>query len=173
MVRKNLWDRHEQAVLLVALQEVLYNNCDREKMIVDISRQLRQRAIANGDKIDDKFRNETGIRLQMLSLEHIFTNGKSGINKPNKWNSEIIHIYRDDWPYFQYICFFCHYCPLLYGCPRRPPGEKTLPLFGPDDVPRGYGGVQLFSLLSGPPRGPYFTRLRLWPEYDLCRRLGR
>lgn len=103
MVRKNLWDRHEQAVLLAALQEVLYNNCDREKMIVDISRQLRQRAIANGDKIDDKFRNETGIRLQMLSLDHIFTNGKSGINKPNKWNSEIIHIYRDDCPYFQYV----------------------------------------------------------------------
>ncbi|MBC3537991.1 hypothetical protein [Megasphaera hominis] len=126
MVRKNLWDRHEQAVLLVALQEVLYNNCDREKMIVDISRQLRQRAIANGDKIDDKFRNETGIRLQMLSLEHIFTNGKSGINKPNKWNSEIIHIYRDDWPYFQYV-LHDGTTPLVEPCPRCG-GTHTAPI---------------------------------------------
>lgn len=126
MVRKNLWDRHEQAVLLAALQEVLYNNCDREKMIVDISRQLRQRAIANGDKIDDKFRNETGIRLQMLSLDHIFTNGKSGINKPNKWNSEIIHIYRDDCPYFQYVLHDGRTLPALRQLPYSPhsPGNE-------------------------------------------------
>ena len=56
---------------------------------------MRQLAISKGMNIDDKFRNENGISLQMSGLKYVYTDGKSGFdNKHGSWAEKIVDIYK-------------------------------------------------------------------------------
>lgn len=96
MARRIEWDEHEQAVLLCALINVLEHKIERKQAIAEVSQQLRKRAFLHGITIDDKFRNENGISLQMAKLEYSFTNGKSGFHVDNGWYFSIVDTYRND-----------------------------------------------------------------------------
>ena len=96
MARRIEWDEHEQAVLLCALINVLEHKIERKQAIAEVSQQLRKRALLHGITIDDKFRNENGISLQMAKLEYSFTNGKSGFHVDNGWYFSIVDTYRND-----------------------------------------------------------------------------
>ena len=73
------WNEHEEAVLLCALIKVLNHELERKQAISEVSTQLREIAIARGIAIDDTFRKENGIALQMSKLEYVFTNGESAL----------------------------------------------------------------------------------------------
>lgn len=90
------WNEHEEAVLLCALIKVLNHELERKQAISEVSTQLREIAIARGIAIDDTFRNENGIALQMSKLEYVFTNGESGLYVDTGWYFTIVHIYRND-----------------------------------------------------------------------------
>lgn len=81
MALRILWDIYEAVILLDALINVLNEKISRKKAIEVVSEELRQRAIKNGMKIDDVFRNTNGITLQMSVMEYAFTNGKYGLKK--------------------------------------------------------------------------------------------
>lgn len=91
------WDEHEQAILLCALIKVLNHELDRKQTIKTISKQLRELAKDNGIVIDDKFRNENGIALQMSKLEYVYTKGASGLYVDAGWYFSIVRIYRNNY----------------------------------------------------------------------------
>lgn len=72
------WDIREAAVLLQALISVLNNKEGRKRAIAEVSQTLRKLAVRQGFSVDDQFRNENGIALQISKLEYAFTNGKIG-----------------------------------------------------------------------------------------------
>lgn len=98
MALRILWDIYEAVILLDALINVLNGKIPRKKAIEVVSEELRQRAIQNGMKIDDVFRNTNGITLQMSVMEYAFTDGKHGLK--NHGTPEIfqqaIDLYRND-----------------------------------------------------------------------------
>ena len=90
------WNQHEQAVLLHALIKVLNHEVKRKQAVAEVSTQLRDFAIAQGISIDEKFRNENGIALQMNRLKYVFTGGKSGLPVKTGWYFEIVQLYKND-----------------------------------------------------------------------------
>lgn len=89
------WDEHEEAILLQALINVLNHTIERKRAISDVSKQLRELAAARGIAIDEKFRNENGITLQMSKLEYVFTDGVSGLRVETGWYFDIVKIYKE------------------------------------------------------------------------------
>ena len=77
------WSLSEAVVLLDALITYLAGKKSLNQTITDVSLLLRRYALHNGQEIDDKFRNENGIRLQLQVMEYYFTDGKHGLNKGN------------------------------------------------------------------------------------------
>jgi predicted transposase YbfD/YdcC len=96
MTKRNPWNKHEAAICLQALIDVIDNKVQRQDAVSDVSAKLRRMAIVNGYKIDDKFRNENGVALQMLHLEYTLTDGKRGLAPSEKWMKNIVSIYRED-----------------------------------------------------------------------------
>lgn len=90
------WDEHEQAVLLQALIDVLNDKTERKEAISEVSKRLRKEAESRGIKIDEKFRNENGISLQMNCLEYAYTGGKSGLHVTRGWYFDIVSKYQND-----------------------------------------------------------------------------
>lgn len=72
MSKRIPWNEHEQAVLLQALVDVCNHKIERKQAVSKVSKKLRNYAIARKIAIDDKFRNENGISLQMSCLEYAY-----------------------------------------------------------------------------------------------------
>ena len=90
------WKEHEQAVLLQALIDVMNEKTERKEAISQVSKRLRNEAESCGIKIDEKFRNENGISLQMSCLEYAYTGGKSGLHVTCGWYFDIVNKYQND-----------------------------------------------------------------------------
>lgn len=78
------WDEYEVALLIDACNKIRDNKEDKNKCIHKLSCLLRQRAIANGIEIDEVFRNENGITLQMTKMEYLLTDGEKGLPEASK-----------------------------------------------------------------------------------------
>ena len=74
------WSLSEAVVLLDALITYLAGKKSLNQTITDVSLLLRRYTLHNGQEIDDKFRDENGIRLQLQVMEYYFTDGKHGLN---------------------------------------------------------------------------------------------
>lgn len=96
MSTRIVWNEHEQAVLLQALIDVLNDKTERKEAISEVSKRLRKEAESRGIKIDEKFRNENGISLQMNCLEYAYTGGKSGLHVTRGWYFDIVSKYQND-----------------------------------------------------------------------------
>ena len=59
------WDEYEVALLIDACNRIRDNKIDKAECVHKLSNLLRQRAKANGINIDEVFRNENGIALQI------------------------------------------------------------------------------------------------------------
>lgn len=89
------WSIYEQVFLLDMLQKILIGQLDRKQAIKDISGELRELAIQAGLKIDDKYRNENGIAMQLSKLEYIYTDKKSGFPTESGWFFDVVDLYRN------------------------------------------------------------------------------
>lgn len=96
MSTRIVWNEHEQAVLLQALIDVLNHKIERKQAISEVSKRLRKEAKSRGIEIDEKFRNENGISLQMNCLEYAYTGGKSGLHVIRGWYFDIVSKYQND-----------------------------------------------------------------------------
>lgn len=96
MSTRIVWNEHEQAVLLQALIDVLNEKTERKEAISKVSKRLRKEAESRGIKIDEKFRNENGISLQMNCLEYAYTGGKSGMHVTRGWYFDIVSKYQNE-----------------------------------------------------------------------------
>lgn len=80
--------------------KVRNHEIERKQAVEEVSSQLRGLAVAQGMDIDEKFRNESGIDLQMRKLEYAFTNGESGLPVDGGWFYRIVEVYRTDYEKF-------------------------------------------------------------------------
>lgn len=78
------WDEYEVALLIDACNRIRDNKIDKAECVHKLSNLLRQRAKAKGINIDEVFRNENGIALQMTKMEYLLTDGKKGLPGASK-----------------------------------------------------------------------------------------
>ena len=75
------WDQYEVALLIDYCEKVNSGTLSRPQAIKDLSAGLRARAVSRGVTIDEKFRNENGISMQMACMMFLLTDGKKGMQK--------------------------------------------------------------------------------------------
>lgn len=82
MALRVLWDEHETALLIEACLKIGDGSISRKEAINSLSKKLRQRAIDRGIEIDDVYRNENGIALQLMKI-HSLLQRQPGAEKHN------------------------------------------------------------------------------------------
>ncbi len=98
MALRILWDNEEAAILLDAYLKTCSGVISRKDAVSSVSNDLRQRAVNKGIAIDDIFRNENGISMQMSIMEYGFTDGQHGLKQnpiPNPFQY-VINLYRSN-----------------------------------------------------------------------------
>lgn len=85
------WDKHETALLIDACESVRLGE-PKKNIVKEVSQELRARAIAQGATIDEQFRNENGIDLQMTKMEYLLTDGKAGLPGASKFFAEMVEL---------------------------------------------------------------------------------
>lgn len=96
MSRPPKWNIYEAAILLNAYVKIENGVLSRQQAITDVSRMLRDRAVAAGVAIDDDYRNTNGISLQLGALQYLMTNGKKGLPRVSKVFQKIVRLYSDE-----------------------------------------------------------------------------
>lgn len=100
------WDKYETAILIDMYWKIEEGMYDKKTGISVLSYMLRKRAKNNGVDIDDTFRNENGITLQLNSIEYIFTSGRKGLKKPpSKIYSSMCDLYNNNRAEFDNVLF--------------------------------------------------------------------
>lgn len=83
------WDEFEIALLIEACEEVLRKGKPKSEVVKTVSSNLRKRAISKNIAIDDVFRNENGIALQMQKMAYLLTHGEKGMPGASKLYAEV------------------------------------------------------------------------------------
>lgn len=102
MANRISWDKYEAALLLDYCIKVENKEISRIEAISTVSQILRNRAIRNGLEIDDVFRNENGIGMQLSSMRNCYLGKKQGLTI-SKLFYDIVALQKDDQDAFQQI----------------------------------------------------------------------
>ncbi len=78
------WNEDEAIIIVDAFYQYKNGIIKKNDAIKSVSARLREMAIKKGLEIDDVYRNENGITMQMATLEHIFSNGEKGLRSGSK-----------------------------------------------------------------------------------------
>lgn len=97
------WDKYETAILIDACIQVINNKTDRNTAIQTVSAKLRKRAINAGIMIDNVYRNENGIKMQMTIIMSMIQGEEPGLNNVSKLFYEMIDLYRSEYLKFSAI----------------------------------------------------------------------
>lgn len=96
------WDKYETAILLDAGLQVKRGEVSRKTAVKTVSALLRERAICKGIEIDEVFRNENGISMQLSALMTAFDKKDGGLTV-SKLFLDIIELYRSSPQEFELI----------------------------------------------------------------------
>ena len=89
------WDKYEVALLLEYCIKIENRELTRVEAISIVSQILRSRATRNGKKIDDIFRNENEIGMQLSSMRNCYLGKKQGLTI-SKLFYDIVALQKDD-----------------------------------------------------------------------------
>lgn len=64
----------------------------RKVAVSALSKRLRNRMLLHGVEINEKYRNESGIDLQMSAIEYVLSDGEKGLDRPSKLFYEIAEL---------------------------------------------------------------------------------
>ncbi|MBD5142934.1 MAG: hypothetical protein HDT22_04885, partial [Ruminococcus sp.] len=95
------WDKYEAVILLDAWLKVK-EGIPKMEMINLVSFQLRQKALNQGVKIDNIYRNTNGIRFQLMSMATAYEKQDMGISASKLFN-DIAELYRNDYESYEKI----------------------------------------------------------------------
>lgn len=73
------WNEFEAVLLVEACSKVISGEASKSDVIPDLSCRLRERMINQGLEVNDTYRNENGIALQLSAMQYIMTNGENGL----------------------------------------------------------------------------------------------
>lgn len=95
--RAKNWSLQECAYLIIAIENVYLGKVQRNIAIQELSQKLRKMAISDGEKIDEIYRNEAGISLQMAKMEYLLTKGRKGLSSASSYAFNLVcSQYRND-----------------------------------------------------------------------------
>lgn len=97
------WDEFEIALLIEACEEVLHNGKPKLEVVKTVSSNLRKRAINKSIVIDDVFRNENGIALQMQKMTYLLTHGEKGMSGASKLYADVAELREENPKKFEKI----------------------------------------------------------------------
>ncbi len=97
------WDEFEIALLIEACEEVLGSVKKKTEVVRRLSSNLRKRAVSKGVTIDEVFRNENGISLQMQKMDYLLTHGKKGMPGASKLYAEVARLRKSNPQKFEEI----------------------------------------------------------------------
>lgn len=97
------WDEFEIALLIEACEEVLHKGKPKSEVVKTVSSNLRKRAISKNIVIDDVFRNENGIALQMQKMTYLLTHGEKGMPGASKLYAEVAELREENPKKFEEI----------------------------------------------------------------------
>ena len=111
-MKKVKWDVEEA----VALMHLYFDNdckiyVDSEQ-IESLSKILRKRAAILGFDVDDRFRNVTGLEMQLACIHYVVTDGKEGLSNVGTLFYETYDLYLKNLKIFERIYdeFIEKYC---------------------------------------------------------------
>ena len=87
-----VWNKFEVALLLDTYEKVVKGELVRKVAIAKLSNRLRYRKIKNGIEVNEKYRNENGIQLQLSIMENIITNGEKGLASTSHQFEKIVQL---------------------------------------------------------------------------------
>ena len=96
MALRILWDEKETAILVDYYMQFRDGKLSRAEAIANASIELRNRAIQSGIEIDDIFRNENGIAMQMNKIEDLFLGREGRLSKAPQVFVDIVNKYHND-----------------------------------------------------------------------------
>lgn len=88
------WDKKETALLIDAYLRVKDKKLSEQDAIKETSHLLRQRAIISGVEIDEIFRNENGISMQMKIIAGLIDEKPSGLHSATRLFTEMVALYK-------------------------------------------------------------------------------
>ena len=88
------WDKQETALLIDAYLKVKNKELSQQDAIKEVSTLLRRRAILSGIEIDEIFRNENGISMQMKIIGGLVDEKPSGLHSATKMFTEMVALYK-------------------------------------------------------------------------------
>ena len=94
--RPKSWDMYEAAFLLKYYLKVEAGEMQRADAVATVSKSLRQRAMAQGFKITEKFRNINGISIMMNSIRDCYLEKAPSFASPSKIFREVVSLYKKD-----------------------------------------------------------------------------
>ena len=97
------WDKYETAILIDACIQIINNKTDKGTAIQTVSAKLRKRAVNSGIVVDDVFRNENGIRMQMTTIMSIIQGKEPGLCNASKLFFDMVELYRSEYSQFSAI----------------------------------------------------------------------
>lgn len=103
MAQRVPWDKQETALLIDAYLRVKNKRLSQQEAVKEVSSLLRRRAILSGLEIDDVFRNENGISMQMKIIGGLVDERPSGLHSATKMFNDMVVLYRSDPAEFQKI----------------------------------------------------------------------
>ncbi|MFV0516383.1 MAG: hypothetical protein ACK5MV_03195 [Aminipila sp.] len=105
------WDLEEAVVLYdLYFKSGQTLSIDKDKLD-ELSAIMKYRATIKGLVTDEKFRNVTGLTMQIGCIHHVVTNGNEGLSNVSKIFYEVYDLYKRDPAKFDKIVkeFYCKY----------------------------------------------------------------
>lgn len=87
------WNKYETILLMDTFINIEKGMKKRQIAILELSNCLRDYAINNGLKINEKYRNLSGISMKLENIRYIYTNGQCGLAGYSKIEKEIVSLY--------------------------------------------------------------------------------
>ena len=95
MPNQKKWNKYEAAMLVAGFWCVEKKVIEKSAFVSAFSKAMREQAKRNGEVVDDLYRNENGISLQLSSIEKLFFADRWGAD-PSQMFVEVAFLYSEN-----------------------------------------------------------------------------
>ena len=99
------WNQYEIALLIETYVNIKDGKISRKDGITQLSRRLRYRVLSQGGIINDQYRNENGIQLELAEIAYVLTDGEKGKKGASKAFFNIAFEYTNNPTKYSHILF--------------------------------------------------------------------
>ena len=97
--KRVLWDKYETAILIEGFWKLENREDSRRNIVSDLSKKLRNMALNKGMNIDEFYRNENGINIQLSNVALSFFPERSTMHRTAIFD-EIAEVYKNNYQEF-------------------------------------------------------------------------